>query len=118
MRTEPKRSLAARVLLLALLIALASYATLYTISAYSVATRWACGTAWCCMGAIDNATFFPWPRGPLGVCAEVITKMNSIDEFIYLYLIRTWLLVVICICLWIVVAVYFLKAILPFLKRR
>lgn len=103
-----------RTLLLVFLSALATYATAYTILAHSVTVQWACGAAWCCMGSIDNATLFPWPRGPLGVCAEVITKMNPVDGFIYLYLIRTWMLIVTSILLWILVAIYFLRAVLPF----
>jgi len=110
-----------RILLLASLVALTTYATAYTISAHSVASQWACGGNtgyWCCMGTIDNATFFPWPRGPLGACAEVITKMDPADEFIYLYLIRTWMLIAICISSWMLVALYFLKAILPFFNKN
>ena len=70
------------------------------------------------MGSIDNATFFPWPRGPLGVCAEVITKMNPVDEFIYLYLVKNGILIVVCVLLWVLAAVYSFKAILPLFRKE
>jgi len=107
--------------MLVFLVTLATYATLYTMAAYQVAGMWACGGSvayWCCMGSIDNATFFPWPRGPLGICAEVITKMNPVDEFIYLYLIKTGILIVACVLLWILATVYFFKVILPLFRKE
>lgn len=51
-----------KVLTLAVLVVLAAFATFYTLAAYRVAGMWACGGGaafWCCMGTIDNATFFP-----------------------------------------------------------
>jgi hypothetical protein len=103
------------------LVIMATYATFYTIAAYRVAGMWACeGSAgsWCCMGSIDNATFFPWPRGPLGVCAEVITKMNAADEFIYLHLLKSGILIVICTLLWLIATIYFFKYMLSLLHKR
>jgi len=110
-----------RALMFTFLVILATYATLYTLAAYRVATRWACGGSagsWVCMGSIDNATFFPWPRGPLGVCAEVITKMDPLDEFIYLHLLKSGILIAICVLLWLLTALYFFKSILPILHKR
>jgi hypothetical protein len=111
-----------RVLTLALLVVLAALATFYTLAAYRVASMWACGGGsaafWCCMGTIDNATFFPWPRGPLGACAEVITRMDAVDEFIYLYLVKSGMLIVVCVSLWVLAAFYFLKAILPLFRKE
>jgi hypothetical protein len=105
----------------AFLIVLATLATFYTLAAYRVASMWVCGGGvawWCCRGTIGNATFFPWPGGPLGACLEVITKMDPVDEFIYLYLVKNWILIVVCVSLWVLAAVYFFKAILPLLRRE
>jgi len=117
-RRKLKLSTRYRVLMLAFLAILATFATFYTLAAYRVASMWACGAYWCCMGSIDNATFFPWPRGPLGACAEVITKMNPMDEFIYLYLIKSGILIVVCVLLWVLAVVYFFKAILPLFRKE
>jgi hypothetical protein len=117
---KTKLPITSRILILAFLVVLATYATLYTISAHHVADLWAYGSHagyWCCMGSIDNATFFPWPRGPLGVCAGVTTKMNPVDEFIYLYLVKTGMLILVCFLLWVLAAVYFFKAILPLFRE-
>jgi len=103
---------------LAVLVALASYVTLYTVAAYDVAryasrvdgaAYWGCGR---------DATFFPFPRDPRGVCLLALFKMNPVDEFIYLYMIETGMLIVISISLWILVAVYFGKSILPMLQIK
>jgi len=110
-----------KAVMFAFLVILATYGTLYTIAAYHVASMWACrGSAggWLCMGSIDNATFFPWPRGPLGVCAEVITKMKPVDKFIYLNLLKNGILIVICTLLWLLTLIYFLRYILPLLHKR
>jgi len=61
-RGKLKLSTRYRVLMLAFLVILATFATFYTLAAYRVASMWACGGGaayWCCMGSIDNATFFP-----------------------------------------------------------
>ena len=116
---ELKLSSGSRVLVLAFLVVSATSSTLYAWAAYRVSRRWACGgsAAWCCMGSIDNATFFPWPRGPLGVCAEVITKMNPVDGFIYLDLIKNGVLLVVSVLLWGVVALYFFRSIKPLFRK-
>ncbi len=108
-----------RVLVLVVLVVLATSATVYTWAAYHVSSRWACGggAAWCCMGSIDNATFFPWPKGPLGVCADVVTKMNPVDGFIHLYLIENGVLIAVSVLLWGVAALYFFRSIKPLLRK-
>jgi len=123
-RDEGKPAKHSRVPTLTLLVTLASYVAVYTAAVYQVAYRWACGSGrpsiqplvglltkrenvacWTCAGSIDDATFFPWPRGPLGVCAEVIKRMNPVDEFIYLYLIEMPILVFFSILLWTIVTI-------------
>ena len=96
-----------------ILAAFSLYVTLYTISAYQVANRWAFDGNWLCSGGV---TFFPWPRGPQGVYVPIITKMNPMDEFIHLYLIKTGVLVFVCLVLWLVAAVYFFRAVLPLIE--
>jgi len=109
-----------RVLLLAFLLTLASYVTLYTVAAYDVA-RYAFredGAAY--WGGVRGATFFPFPRvprGSRGVGLDFMIRMNPVDEFIYFYMIETRVLIVISISIWILVAVYFVKAILPVLQN-
>ncbi|MEM3640774.1 MAG: hypothetical protein QXH37_02470 [Candidatus Bathyarchaeia archaeon] len=63
-----------------------------------------------------DVTFFPWPRDPQDILLPVITKMNVVDEFIYLYLIKTGILILACLLVWALTAVYFFKAILPSIK--
>ncbi len=87
-----------------LLVVLAVYATLYTVAAHDLA-RW----GWTCRGTLGDATFLPFPTGPRGVLMYVIAKMSPVDEFIYTYLIKTGILIGICILLWILAAVYFFK---------
>ena len=94
--------------MLVLLVVLATYATLYTVAAYDLA-RW----GWTCRGTLGDATFLPFPTGPRGVLMEVLAKMSPVDEFIYIYLIKTGILIGVSILLWILAAAYFLKAVLP-----
>lgn len=116
-----KMSIRYRVLLLAFLVTLASYVTLYTVAAYDVA-RYAFredGAAY--WGGVRGATFFPFPRVPRvprNVGLDFMVRMNPVDEFIYLYMIETGMLTVISISLWILVAVYFSKSILPMLQMK
>mgnify|MGYP007084796442 CR=1 FL=1 len=113
MKKKSKLSITARVLLLAFLVVLTTYATLYTIAAYDLA-RW----GWTCRGSLGDATFFPFPTGPRGVLMDVIAKMSSMDEFIYLYLMKTGILIVVCILLWILVAVHFFGLFLAMAREK
>ena len=97
----------------AFLVILATYVTIYTKAAYDL-SRW----GWTCRGSLGDATFLPFPTGPRGVLMDVIAKMSPVDGFIYLYLIKTGVLIVVCILLWVLVAVYFFKAILPLFRQK
>ena len=110
---ESNLSITAKVLLLTFLIIMTVYATLYTVAAYDLA-RW----GWTCRGSLGDATFFPFPTGPRGVLMDVIAKMSPLDEFIYLYLIKTGVLIVVCFSLWFFAAVYFFKTILPLFREE
>jgi len=100
-------------LIFVFLIVLSIYTSLYTISAHHIANKWAYDTSWLYSG---DMTFFPWPKEPQGILLPVITKMNPIDEFIYLHLIKTGILILICLGLWMLTAVYCFKIIPPLIK--
>lgn len=108
-----KMSKCYKVLLLGLLVISATYATFFTVAAYDLA-KW----GWAYRGSLGNATFLPFPTGPRGVLMDVIAPMNPVDEFIYLYLIKTGILVVVCGLLWILAAVYLFKVILPLFRKN
>lgn len=112
---ELKLSIPYRVLIFLFLVILAIYLTLYTVSAYTVA-EYAGRGYWTCRGSLGDPTFFPFPSGPRGVGMDVIGEMSLVDEFIYLYLIETGILIVLCASLWILAAVFFFRAILPLFK--
>jgi len=40
---------------------------------------------------------------------EILSEMNGVDKFIYLYLIKSWALVGVTILLWIVMVLYVLR---------
>lgn len=86
---------------------------LYTVSAHHIADKWTFGSNWRYSG---DMTFFPWPRDPQGILLPIITKMNPIDEFIYLYLIKNGVLILVCLGLGLFTVVYCFKAILPLIK--
>ena len=48
----------------------------------------------------------------------MLAHMSPVDEFIYLYVIKTGILVVLSISLWILAAVYFFKAVPLLFKTR
>lgn len=47
----------------------------------------------------------------------VIASMSPVDEFIYSYLIRTGMLVVVCVLLWVLATVYSSKDVLHFFRK-
>jgi len=50
-------------------------------------------------GSAPAGSFFPWPREP-GML-EMLSEINEVDSFIYVYLIRSWFLVAATLLLWI-----------------
>jgi hypothetical protein len=106
-----------RFLIFTFLVVLSVYSTVYTISAYQVAV-WAFeendeGYWRCC----PSATFFPWPKGcSQGILPQIVIRMNALDEFIYLRLIKTGILILICLSLWSLTVIYCFKAILHPIK--
>ena len=105
-----------KVLLLAFLVILATYVTLYALEAHQVA-RYALkldNTA--CWRYTPPGSFFPWPKEP-GPCAA-LSKMSSMDQFIFLYFVETRILIVVSILSWILVAVYSVKSNLPLFRPK
>lgn len=95
------------VIFLVVLGSLSVYVTLYTATAHKVARYvyeedgkffWESG---------PSGSFFPWPREP--DMLHMLTPLNEIDLFIYVYLIKSGVLVLVTILLWISLSVYILK---------
>ena len=75
------------------------YLTLYTVAAYNVAnyvydteviTVWRSG---------PSGSFFPWPREP-GML-QILSGVNEVDLFIYICLIKSWILVLVTVLFWV-----------------
>lgn len=97
-----------QLLLIALLCVISIIVTAYTIAAYSKATRYIYDSE----GEVNwrytpPGSFFPWPREP-GMLAT-LSEINEIDLFIYRYLIKTWLIVIVTLSLWIATCTYIIK---------
>jgi len=93
-------------MLLVVLSLVLTYLTLYTANAYSIAPHVldADTPVW---RSAPSGSFFPWPKRP-GML-EILSEMNGVDKFIYLYLIKSWALVGVTILLWIVMVLYVLR---------
>jgi hypothetical protein len=48
---------------------------------------------------------------------DILAKMSPVDEFIYFHLLKTGVLTVVCVSLWIIAAIYAFTAYLPLLKN-
>jgi len=105
-------SIIVRVSVFATLVILGIFMTLWTSAAHDLA-RW----GWSARGSLSNATFLPFPTGPRGVLMDVLAKMSSVDEFIYLHLLKTGMLNAICVSLWALAVIYAFTVFLPLLKN-
>ena len=83
-----------------LLLAVSIYLTVYAVSAHMVASR---------IIEIDGKAYWrnapagslwPWPNKKDVIGPPVLIELNETDSFIYNYLIKTYLLSVICALLW------------------
>jgi len=94
---------------LAILLLVSFLATSYTVAAYGVARRVydSEGTpSWVDSG---GGSFFPWPKGPdpgTGIFPIVIPMTSNVDIFIYVYLIKPWVLVAVTVLLWAGITTY------------
>ena len=83
-----------------------TYLTLYAATAQNVARHVYENDGTVVWRSAPSGSFFPWPREP-GMLL-ILSGMNEVDSFIYTYLIKSWVLVVVTVLLWIVVSLYIL----------
>ena len=90
-------------LVLVLLILIATIITAYTISAHYVASRALefGGALW--WRTTAGGSFYPWPHIPSGLAGEMTTQFDQEDYTYYNYVIRSGVLIVLTIVLWIIV---------------
>lgn len=89
-------------ILTTVLLILSIYITIYTFSAYSVASK--------CIVETDNGpawkesppgTLFPWPKESGNkIILPVLVELNSTDKTIYLYFVKSGVLLGLNIALW------------------
>ena len=93
-----------------ILASISIYLTIYTFEAHSIASRYISSDS---HGAVfwingPSASLFPWPRGP-GM-AEVLSRINDVDLFIYTYLIKTWMMAGLSALAWVITVLFIYKA--------
>ena len=92
------------------LLCASTYLTLYTFRAHTVAMHiyedTESGTIYWRSGSAGS--FFPWPEEP-GLL-EIIVKAEGTDLFIYIYLIRTWLLTGLSVLLWLITGIFIISS--------
>ena len=96
-----------RLLLITLLCIFSITITVYTITAYSVARYVYENEDKVIWRYSPPGSFFPWPK-EVGMF-PVLSKMSEIDLFIYQYFIKTWLLIVVTLSIWIAIGIYIAK---------
>ena len=103
-------------ILLIVLVCVSVYSTLYTVSAYKVASHVSESPPDLHWGSAPAGSFFPWPRDP-GML-EMLSEMSEVDSFIYVYLIRSWVLVAVTLLFWIGVFLQVWRIVRNELTRR
>jgi len=95
-----------------LLLVVSIYLTAYTVSAHMVSSHIVEDYGKAYWSSSPEGSLFPWPRKSGGneIGIPMLIELNETDSFIYNYLIRTYLLLVVCILLW-------LSAIIIFYRR-
>ena len=93
-----------------IVVSISIYLTIYTFEAHSVASRYISSDS---HGAVfwingPSGSLFPWPRGP-GM-AEVLSRTNDVDSFIYTYLIKTWIMAGLSALAWVITVLFVYKA--------
>lgn len=119
MTKKIRQSIVARLFFLLVLVVLAVYVSLYTLVAYDVARyviKLDGALQWAGRWGSDPR-FFPFPDRPVGPILWVITGMHPTDRWIYTNLIENRMLIVLSFLLWLLVAIYFYKAVWRFIFR-
>lgn len=86
------------------------YITLYTFEAHAIAGNYIIdwnGEKW--WRSAPSGSLFPWPREP-GMLM-ILSKVNELDFFIYVYLIKSYTLVVLTALMWILLGMCLLKVV-------
>ena len=83
-----------------LLLAVSIYLTVYAVSAHMVASRIIEINGKAYWRNAPAGSLWPWPNKKDVIGPPVLIELNETDSFIYNYLIKTYLLSVICALLW------------------
>jgi len=91
-------------------VSISIYLAIYTFEAHSIASRHISSDS---HGAVfwingPSGSLFPWPREP-GM-AEVLSRINDVDLFLYTYLIKTWMLAGLSALAWVITVLFVYKA--------
>lgn len=110
LRGDTVRFRSRAVLVTIISVSISIYPAIYTFEAHSIASRYISSDS---HGAVfwingPSGSLFPWPRAP-GM-AEVLSRINDVDLFIYIYLIKTWVLAGLSALAWVITAVFVYKA--------
>jgi len=86
--------------LLVLLLVISVYLTAYTTSAHLVSSHIVekNGKSYWCSG--PEGSLWPWPSKNSKIGIPILIELNGTDSFIYNYLIKTYLLSIVCASLW------------------
>jgi len=84
-----------------ILASISVYLSLYTWMAHAMSERiiensYGEAVAW---RTAPSGSLFPWSREP-GML-QILSNINEVDSFIYKYLIKSWVLVVLSVLMWI-----------------
>jgi hypothetical protein len=103
-----------KAVVLFLLFAVSMYSTAYTIAAYLICLRnvveYSGKVYW---NSSPKGSLFPWPRKDCGICIPILIELDKMDLFIYNYLVRTYLLAIVCAALWLLTILVLYKQIKP-----
>ncbi len=83
-----------------LLLAVSIYLTVYAVSAHMVASRIIEINGKAYWRNAPAGSLWPWPNKKDVIGPPVLIELNETDSFIYNYLIKTYLLSIICALLW------------------
>lgn len=90
------------IIILGILLSLALLLTIYTTNAYLVASHvheYNGVLQW----PTPGYSFLPWPHSPTGIVVSVLVPLNQMDLQYYNYIIKSGILLVITLIMWIIV---------------